>query len=289
MRDAADLTNLPRFLEHLGSIDQMAADLAGILLDAGGTVRTFWGPEQMDVWELRVQRGEMIARFGVERGYSDGIRIAPAATPVDWGGLRSFHCAIIAWACANSIPLRLDDPDDVRIDLAKHGLSVLDWVGDGHDADVDRVHDAWMNYRSELNRLGNRAHGYPLKSHLSAARAEAIAAMEAAARPEGMSAGVSGGVADQPPAAAAEQSASEPRPCPGAKAARAEEAVQYWRLTGVSVPIYFKLVNGRDYILRGDQWVPYNRYKSGPSWWRLTGEIGADVIDAIDLPYGAPR
>jgi hypothetical protein len=65
--------------------------------------------------------------------------------------------------------------------------------------------------------------------------------------------------------------------------------VQYWRHSVASTDHYFGLVNGRDFILRGDEWVPYDVYKSGPSWWRLTGEPGADVIAADDLPPDAPR
>lgn len=76
---------------------------------------------------------------------------------------------------------------------------------------------------------------------------------------------------------------------PRSEAPAREGQVQYWRLSAASTDHYFGLVNGRDFILRGDQWVPYDVYKSGPSWWRLTGEPGADVIAADDLPPDAPR
>lgn len=66
-------------------------------------------------------------------------------------------------------------------------------------------------------------------------------------------------------------------------------AAQYWRWTVGSGRRYFKFVDGRDQVLDGDHWVPYDRYRSGPSWWRLTGEADADIIDAGELPPGAPR
>ncbi len=63
---------------------------------------------------------------------------------------------------------------------------------------------------------------------------------------------------------------------------------QYWRRTGAAVR-YFKLVGHRDYILKDDAWVRYDLYKSGPSWWRLTGEIDTDIITEDELPPSAPR
>ncbi|TQK17936.1 hypothetical protein FBY40_0418 [Microbacterium sp. SLBN-154] len=84
------------------------------------------------------------------------------------------------------------------------------------------------------------------------------------------------------PAASA---ASQSRP----DAPASDDGVQYWRHSVASTDHYFRMTNGRDFILRGDQWVPYDAYKSGPSWWRLTGEPGADVITRGDLPPEAPR
>jgi hypothetical protein len=114
MTDAdPDLTNLPRFLEHLEQRDAAAAQFGRQLIDAGGIIRVFWGPEQMDVWELLVQRGRMIVRFGVERGYSDGVLIARAGTPASWNNLRPIQLAAVAWARTNDIPFFLDDPDNI--------------------------------------------------------------------------------------------------------------------------------------------------------------------------------
>ncbi|TFW00188.1 hypothetical protein [Orlajensenia leifsoniae] len=183
MTDAdPDLTNLPRFLEHLEQRDAVAAWFARRLVDAGGTVRVFWGPQQMDVWELRVQRGQMIVRFGVERGYSDGVMIARADAHASWNDLRPMRLAVLAWARANGIPLRLSDPEDLDVDLTSVGIVALDWVGAGHDTEVERVWRAWHEYRQQVDLLQGRTRGRPDGSDLAAVKAAGIAALEAAAR-----------------------------------------------------------------------------------------------------------
>lgn len=63
---------------------------------------------------------------------------------------------------------------------------------------------------------------------------------------------------------------------------------QYWRQSTGLGTRYFALSDGRDFLLEGGEWVPYDRYKSGPSWWRLTGEIGTEIIDSSELPPGTP-
>lgn len=183
MTDAdPDLTNLPRFLEHLEQRDAAAAQFARQLIDAGGIIPVFWGPEQMDVWELRVQRGQMIARFGVERGVSDSVLIARAGARASSNDLRPMRLAVFAWARANDIPFRVDDPDKLDVDLKSDGFDALDWVGDGHDADVERVRRAWLEYRQQADRLQGRTRGRPDESDLEAVKAAGIAAIEAAAR-----------------------------------------------------------------------------------------------------------
>ena len=185
MTDAdSDLANLPRFLEHLEQRDAEAARFARQLIDAGGAIRVFWGPQQMDVWELRVQRRQMIVRFGVERGYSDGVLIARAGVPATWNdnALRPMRLAVLAWARANNIPFRLDDPDDLDVDLTSDGFAALDWVGDGHDEEVERVQTAWREYRQQAGELRGRTRGRPDQSDVQAVKAAGIAAIEAAAR-----------------------------------------------------------------------------------------------------------
>ena len=177
-----DLTNLPRFLEHLEQRDAPAAQFARQLIDTGGVVREFWGPEQMDAWELRVQRGQMIVRFGVERGYSDGVLIARAGARALWNDLRPIRLAVLAWARANDIPFRLDDPGDLDVDLESDGFSALDWVGGGHDAEVERVWRALHEYRQQVDRLQERTRGRPDEPALAAVKAAGLVAIEGAAR-----------------------------------------------------------------------------------------------------------
>lgn len=183
MTDAdPDLANLPRFLEHLEQRDAVASRFARQLVGAGGVVRVFWGPQQMDVWELRVQQGQMIVRFGVERGYSDGVMIARAGAHASWNDLRPMRLAVFAWARANDIPFGLSDPEDLDVDLTSDGFAVLDWVDGGHEAEVERVWRAWQDYRQQVDRLWWGTRGRPDESDLAAVKAAGIAAIEAAAR-----------------------------------------------------------------------------------------------------------
>ena len=63
---------------------------------------------------------------------------------------------------------------------------------------------------------------------------------------------------------------------------------EYWRHSTSLGTRYFASSAGHDFILRSGEWMPYDRYKSGPSWWRLTGETDADVVDRSELPPGTP-
>ena len=66
------------------------------------------------------------------------------------------------------------------------------------------------------------------------------------------------------------------------------ERREYWRHSTSVGARYFASSGGRDFILRRGEWVPYDRYKSGPSWWRLTGETDANIVDRAELPPGTP-
>ncbi|MFT4188821.1 MAG: hypothetical protein QM621_09600 [Aeromicrobium sp.] len=95
MNARPDLTNLPRFLhrlgvDRLGPRDAEAAGLAQAALEAGWTVEDFIGPVQMDVWSLSLRRGERRLRFGIERGYADGVRYD------DGGGWRTLSADEVA-------------------------------------------------------------------------------------------------------------------------------------------------------------------------------------------------
>lgn len=141
-----DLTNLPRFLSHLGhpERDAASAGLAKKLLDDGGEITAFSGPEQMDVWELIVRRGGRLVRFGVERGYSDGALVRPVddtahvshSVPVKSVPVKS---VLLGWARAMGVELALDDPIAFRVDLLAHGTTALDWLDQGNDDVVMRI------------------------------------------------------------------------------------------------------------------------------------------------------
>lgn len=77
MSDEPDLTNLRWFFDHLELRDPDAAHFAKELVyrRAGWEVTSFFGPVQMDVWGLVVSSGDWSVRFGVERGFSDGILV----------------------------------------------------------------------------------------------------------------------------------------------------------------------------------------------------------------------
>ena len=66
-------------------------------------------------------------------------------------------------------------------------------------------------------------------------------------------------------------------------------AVQYWTHEVAGSMIHFAFVDHRDYRFDGERWSRYDRYRSGPSWWRLTGETGTYVIDEAELPPEIPR
>ena len=172
-----DLTNLPRFFDHLAPRDSEAAQLARHLLAAGWGVRVFWGPEQMDVWQLTVQRGEWFVRFGVERGRSDGVLVGRSdATVPGWNESTSLGYAIFAWARAHEVPFPLDHPGDVRHAIAEYGPAALDWLAEGNASALERVSSIAYDF-------ARSAHVQRLRGdERRAAERETVAAMEAAAK-----------------------------------------------------------------------------------------------------------
>lgn len=136
-----DLTNLPRFLSHLGDPERDAASagFAKKLIDDGGEITGFSGPEQMDVWELIVRRGGRLVRFGVERGYSDGALVRPADDTAHASRSVPVKLVVLGWARAMGVGLALDDPIAFRVDLLAHGTTALDWLDQGNDDVVMRI------------------------------------------------------------------------------------------------------------------------------------------------------
>lgn len=131
-----------------------------------------WGPEQMAVWHLELQRGDWIVQFHSERGFPESAKVVRSTDPSPhWDDYRPMGLAIFAWARANGLPMRLDDPDDFVHDLATHGRDVLDWLNEGHDEVLERVFGAWHAYQLARHPLDGEA--------LRALQASAVIAMEA--------------------------------------------------------------------------------------------------------------
>lgn len=63
----------------------------------------------------------------------------------------------------------------------------------------------------------------------------------------------------------------------------------YWRRSRSIGDEWYRLEGGLDWRLVRGQWEPANRYKHGPTWWRLTGETSVDQIHFDELPSGTPR
>ena len=133
-RESIDLENLPRFLKHLGhrERDPMASAFAKHLLDEGGEVVVFWGPQQMDVWQLTIRRGGYLITFGMERGRPGAVKLGAAAGRNHWPENIPLHFAVFGWARAHAVDLALDDPLSLHTDLLAHGTAALDWLGSGH-------------------------------------------------------------------------------------------------------------------------------------------------------------
>src|SRR4051794_19371999 len=68
-----DLDNVPRFLDRLKSIDREVSALVSRLLNENWGVTSCWGPEQMDVWELKLAKQTWRAVVGIERGYAGTV------------------------------------------------------------------------------------------------------------------------------------------------------------------------------------------------------------------------
>lgn len=174
-----DLTNLPRFLDHLAdpSRDPDAAAFAHLLLEQGCEVATFWGPQQMDVWRLTVRRGSRRVTFGVERGFADWVGVGTAGESEF--EFASLWLAVLGWARAAGVDLVFDDPDSRHGDLLAYGLSALDWLDAGNDDVLARIHAAWREYRHGDFREARRD---PEK--MKEMKARGVRLIEAAAAPQ---------------------------------------------------------------------------------------------------------
>lgn len=172
-REQPDANTLHRVLDYWATADPEIAQFARLLIDDDCRVLEAWGPEQMAVWHLELQRGNWIVQFHSERGAPEWARVVRATDPSPhWDNYRHMGLAIFAWARANAVPMRFDHPDDLEHDLMAHGRKVLDWLNDGHEEVLERVYGAWYAYQLARHRLGGEA--------VRALQANAVIAMEAA-------------------------------------------------------------------------------------------------------------
>lgn len=170
-----DLENVPSVIEYVSRQQPEVAQFAQLLLDDGGRVLTSWGPKQMAVWHLEIQRGNWVVLLRSERGFTDPATVARAVNDSSPSFNDYFHMglAVFAWARANEVPFRLDEPDDFDHDLVEYGRHALDWLAEGNGDALDRVYGAWIEYRHNYWGLEDEA--------LRTLQAESVSAMEDAA------------------------------------------------------------------------------------------------------------
>jgi len=132
------------------------------MLDDGFNVLEFWGPEQMDVWLLKLTRGTVTVQFGIERGFSDGIHlaavgVAPPPRTIYVGP--AFDFMHFVWAVRTGVKQPKTAATQL-VDLSfrtgdgralSDWRAVVDWLGHATPADVaaiNRTHEArsaWIN------------------------------------------------------------------------------------------------------------------------------------------------
>lgn len=170
-----DLENVPSVIEYVSRQQPEVAQFAQLLLGDGGRVLTSWGPKQMAVWHLEIQRGNWVVLLRSERGFTDPATVARAVNDSSPSLNDYFHMglAVFAWARATGVPFRLDEPDDFDHDLVECGCHALDWLNEGNGDALDRVYGAWIEYRHNYWGLEGEA--------LRTLQADSVAAMEDAA------------------------------------------------------------------------------------------------------------
>ncbi|GAA2529035.1 hypothetical protein GCM10009860_05900 [Microbacterium mitrae] len=143
-QEPLDLTNLPRFIDHLRARDAGLSTFVRGLLGVGWEVSDFWGPEQMDVWALRLHSNGRALRFGIERGFVDGVLVgSDGDRSIDFYPL---SYAVLGWARSTGAVVPLEDPDHFSPDIGAHGWAALDWLAAGNDGNVARIRSAWKAY-----------------------------------------------------------------------------------------------------------------------------------------------
>jgi hypothetical protein len=169
-----DLTGFLLFLVHLQEADPEVAQLVQLILDDDGVVQSLSSPGHEDVWRLEMLRGDWLVLFRIQNGIVDSPRVRCASVHVSTcDESRPLGLAIFAWARAQGVAFRLDDPEDINHDLVNHGRAAIDWLSTGQGPALERVYCAWLTYRYASARLEG--------SVLWASLAHTVDAMETAA------------------------------------------------------------------------------------------------------------
>jgi hypothetical protein len=107
------------------------------MLADGFAITEFWGPEQMDVWQLKLTRGPVTATFGIERGFPYGIEIAHRDSRYATAG---FGLVRYVWARRTGVALHVDSPDDLpTIATTDEWRPVIDWLAETPPGVVDAI------------------------------------------------------------------------------------------------------------------------------------------------------
>jgi hypothetical protein len=150
------LGRLDAFLAHL---DGPQSTIARGMIDAGAKILVFWGPEQMDVWRLELGQGEVTVRFGIERGFSDGVEITHPRLrrrpPRD--GVVPYIAAWMVWAWRTGVLTRAFDPAAPGAQADPSAWpDVVSWLrDDAREPDFTAIDDLWDRMR-EFSGTGYR-------------------------------------------------------------------------------------------------------------------------------------
>lgn len=151
-----------RLTAFVAKLDEPQATVAREMLDAGLTVATFWGPEQMDVWRLDLTHGSVLARFGIERGFSYGIEMDHPQLRRRSAGenLTPYIAAWMVAAWRSGTLTRAFDPAEPGAE-ADHTAwpAVLTWMSetahhDDFDA-IDQLRDLMRSFRGAGYRMSH--------------------------------------------------------------------------------------------------------------------------------------
>lgn len=139
--DADDST---RVLDYFDETQPDAAGFARALIARGGTITELWGPLQMSVWNLVIERGAWRVTLHSERGFGDWP-VVSARTEADPREARRYPAGLVVfvWARAHEVPFRVDRVEGFNHDLAAHGCDAMDWLDSAGPGMLDGAYAEW--------------------------------------------------------------------------------------------------------------------------------------------------